>query len=134
VGKCCRYFTVPLKTPRTRGDFDELRWFLTHERTMIFVETEKTGEKSRKRWNLVVWNRCDHLRPDNGCEIYEDRPGVCRDYKSDTCEYDSPWVFEESFETPESVRIYGEKHLAEAKAARARSRSEKAKAIEKNNR
>lgn len=101
---------------------------------MIFVETEKTGEKSRKRWNLVVWNRCDHLRPDNGCEIYEDRPGVCRDYKSDTCEYDSPWVFEKSFETPESVRIYGEKHLAEAKAARARSRSEKAKAIEKNNR
>jgi len=124
VGKCCRYFTVPLKTPRRRADFDELRWYLVHERTLIFVETETTSGKSRKRWNLVVWNRCDALGPDNRCQIYDDRPQVCRDYKPETCEYDSPWVFEESFETPESIRSYGERTLAAARQAR----SDRAKA------
>lgn len=118
VGKCCRYFTVPLKTPRTRADFDELRWYLAHQRTLIFVETETSNGKSRKRWNLVVWTRCEYLKPDNGCAIYDDRPGVCRDYKADSCEYDSPWVFEESFETPESIRAHGERYLAEAREAR----------------
>lgn len=120
VGKCCRYFTVPLKTPRTRADFDELRWYLAHERTLIFVETETTGKKPRVKWNLVVWNRCDYLGPDQRCGIYDDRPQVCRDYTPDTCEYDSPWVFERSFETPDSIREYGEQTLAAARQARRR--------------
>jgi Fe-S-cluster containining protein len=120
VGKCCRYFTVPLKTPRTRADFDELRWYLAHERTLIFVETDKTGKVPRRKWNLVVWTRCEYLGPDQRCMIYDDRPQVCRDYKSDSCEYDSPWGFEASFETPDSIRAYGEQALAAARQARRR--------------
>jgi Fe-S-cluster containining protein len=122
VGKCCRYFTVPLKTPRTKSDFDELRWYLAHGQTVIFTETDKKNDKTRKRWNLVVWTRCGYLLPDNRCAIYNERPYVCRDYKSDECEYDSPWVFEESFETPEAILAYGETWLAERRAERSRRR------------
>src|SRR5262245_15334947 len=38
VAKCCRYFALPLDTPKKRRDFDTLRWFLLHQQTSIFVE------------------------------------------------------------------------------------------------
>jgi Fe-S-cluster containining protein len=118
VGKCCRYFTVPIKTPRTKADFDEYRWYLAHGQTVIFTETETKNGKSLTRWNLVVWTLCQYLLPDNRCGIYDTRPQVCRDYKSEDCEYDTPWVFEQSFETPDSIQSYGEQFLEERRAAR----------------
>lgn len=117
-GKCCRYFTVPIRTPRTKSDFDELRWYLAHRQTLIFTETEEKNGKSAVKWNLVVWTDCQYLLPNNGCGIYDTRPQVCRDYSTETCEYDSPWVFEQSFETPEAIESYGEKFLAEQRQRR----------------
>lgn len=120
VGKCCRYFTVPIKTPRTKADFDELRWYLAHRQTVIFTETETRNGKKRTRWNLVVWTECQYLLPDQRCGIYDTRPQVCRDYKAEDCEYDTPWVFEQSFETPDSIMAYGESTFAARRAARKR--------------
>lgn len=117
-GKCCRYFTVPIRTPRTKSDFDELRWYLAHAQTLIFTETEEKNGKKVVKWNLVVWTNCQYLLPDNGCSIYHTRPQVCRDYSTDSCEYDSPWVFEKSFESPDAIQSYGEQFLADQRERR----------------
>jgi Fe-S-cluster containining protein len=123
TGKCCRYFTVPLRTPRTAFDFDELRWFLAHGQTLIFTETEEKNGRNRTKWNLVVWTQCQYLLPDNGCMIYDTRPQVCRDYSTEGCEYDTPWSFEQSFDSPDAIEAYGREYLASAREARRRKRS-----------
>jgi Fe-S-cluster containining protein len=100
VGKCCRYFSLQIDTPRTWDDYDSIRWYLAHGRTLVYVE--------KKKWYLVVATRCDYLRRDNRCSIYHDRPRICREYTTDECEYDSDWSFEKVFDTAEQVWEYAE--------------------------
>jgi len=76
---CCRYIALPVDTPQTRADFDDLRWFLLHERVSIFVED---GD-----WYVCFHTPCRHLLPDNRCGIYATRPRICRDYDTDNCDY-----------------------------------------------
>src|SRR3954471_18429470 len=79
TGKCCRYFTVPLETPRTWDDYDAIRWYLAHGRTLAYVE--------KGSWYLVVMTRCRYLTLDDRCRIYHDRPKICQDYTTAECEY-----------------------------------------------
>ncbi len=100
VGKCCRYFSLPIDTPTTWDDFDAIRWYLAHGLTVIYVD--------QGVWHLLVSTRCNYLMPDNRCGIYFNRPKVCRDYTTDDCEYDTDWTFEKVFETPEQIWEYAE--------------------------
>ncbi len=101
TGKCCRYFALPIpRAPTTWDDFDEIRWYLAHGQTMIYVE-EGT-------WYLLVMTRCTYLAPDNRCGIYHDRPKICREYSAEDCEFDDDWSFEKVFETPEQIWEYAE--------------------------
>jgi Fe-S-cluster containining protein len=97
---CCRYFSVPIDTPTTRKDFDNLRWFMMHAQISVYVEDET--------WYLCVYGDCKHLLPDNRCGNYENRPQICRSYNTDACEYDDPGVHERLFETPEQLWEYAE--------------------------
>ena len=45
---------------------------------------------------------------DNRCQIYFNRPRICRDYTTDECEYDEVWSFDKAFETPEQIWEYAE--------------------------
>ena len=98
TAKCCRYFALPVDTPRTAADFDYLRWYLLHDRASLFVEEET--------WYLLVHTVCKHLQEDNRCGIYETRPKICRDYTTDGCEFDDTFTYETYFETPEQVEEY----------------------------
>ncbi len=100
IAKCCRYFSLPIKTPVTWDDYDEMRWFLAHGETIIYLE--------KGTWYLLVLAKCQYLLPDNRCAIYETRPQICRDYESDNCEYDEGWKFERVFESPEQMWEYAE--------------------------
>jgi len=100
TAKCCRYFALPLETPKKRKDFDTLRWFLLHGQTSIFVE--------KKTWYLQVHTECRHLQADNRCGIYETRPQICRDHSTTDCEYDDDWTYDLFFETPEQLAEYAE--------------------------
>jgi Fe-S-cluster containining protein len=100
TGKCCRYFSLPIDTPRTWDDFDSMRWYLAHEHTLIYYE--------KKSWYLMVKTRCKYLTPENRCGIYVNRPRICREYSTADCEYDSEWEFEKVFETPEQIWEYAE--------------------------
>ena len=100
IGKCCRYFSLPIDTPTAWDDFDAIRWYLAHGKTLIYVE--------KKTWFLVVMTRCNYLQSDYRCGIYHDRPKICREYTTADCEYDDDWSFEQVFETPEQIWEYAE--------------------------
>ena len=103
AGLCCRYFALPIETPETRADYDDIRWYLCHEGTSVFVED---GD-----WYLSVRNPCRHLSPEtHKCQIYERRPTICRKYKHADCdfvpgEYDYELHFTSDRDMEEYLRI-----------------------------
>lgn len=111
TAKCCRYFALPIDTPKTRQDFDHLRWYMIHGRVSLFVEDDV--------WYLMVHADCRHLQEDHRCGIYHDRPQICRDYTTDACEYDDDTCYEKFFETPEQIWEYAEAILPPKQRPRA---------------
>jgi Fe-S-cluster containining protein len=110
TAKCCRYFALPIETPETREDYDNMRWYMFHGRVAVFVED---GD-----WYLLVNHDCQHLQDDNRCGIYEDRPKICRKYTTDECEYDDDAVYDKFFETPEQLWEYADAVLGSRKPKR----------------
>ena len=90
--------TVPIDTPTTRNDFDNIRWFMLHGRVTVYVEDEI--------WYLCVYGDCKHIQPDYRCGIYEIRPQICRDYSTNKCEYDDKGLHDKLFDTPEQIYEY----------------------------
>lgn len=121
TAKCCRYFAFPIDTPKNRRDFSYLRWFMLHGRVGVFVEDGV--------WYLMVFADCKHLREDNLCGIYEDRPDICRAYSTDNCEYDDDAVYDKYFETPEQLWEYALALLPPEKPHRFSTRPVTASAI-----
>jgi Fe-S-cluster containining protein len=103
TGKCCRYFSLPIDEPTTWDDFDSIRWYLAHGQTLVY--------QTKNQWYLLVKTRCTYLMPDNRCRIYLNRPKICREYKTEDCEYDDDWSFTKVFETPEQIWEYAEAML-----------------------
>lgn len=101
---CCRYFALPIDTPETRKDYDDIRWYLCHENVAVFIE-EKT-------WYVAVMNKCKHLQKDNRCGIYETRPKICRGYSTDNCDYHGgDYGFEKLFTSAEQLWAYAHEQL-----------------------
>lgn len=100
TAKCCRYFALPIDAPTTWHEFDNLRWYVMHGRTAVFVDGDT--------WYLMVYGDCKHLRADHLCGTYETRPQICRDYTTKNCEFDGDGVYDKFFETPEQIWEYAE--------------------------
>ncbi|MCA9040639.1 MAG: YkgJ family cysteine cluster protein [Planctomycetaceae bacterium] len=98
--KCCRYFALPIDTPKKREDFDFLRWYMIHGDVSLFVEDDT--------WYLMVHADCQHLQENNMCGIYHTRPQICRDYSTDNCEFDDDVCYEKFFETADQLWEYAE--------------------------
>ncbi|MGE0606309.1 MAG: YkgJ family cysteine cluster protein [Pirellulales bacterium] len=96
--KCCKYFALHIDKPKTRDDFDLVRWFILHDRATVFTENGV--------WYLLVYTDCKHLQPNNLCGIYETRPQICRDYSTDNCEFEDDSVYDQYFETSEQLAEY----------------------------
>jgi len=69
---------MELDTPRTKHDFENLRWYLAHRETKIYVD--------KRKWFLEVHTPCRYLK-DHACTIYEKRPVICREHETKDCEY-----------------------------------------------
>lgn len=110
TAKCCRYFALPIDTPKTIEDYQHLRWYMMHGRVSLFVENGT--------WYLMVFGDCKHLQPDHRCGIYEERPTICREYTTDNCEYDDDACYDQLFETPEQLWEYAEAVLPQKKRKR----------------
>jgi Fe-S-cluster containining protein len=113
TGLCCRYFALPIDTPKTRADYDDIRWYLCHEGISVFVED---GD-----WYLKVRNVCRHLSGrDHTCRIYDRRPKICRKYKHKDCdfvegEYDYGLHLTNDREMDEYIRVKLDKSVTENK-------------------
>ena len=101
AGKCCRYFAVPIDTPESRKEYDNMRWFVLHKGATVFVDDGT--------WYLLVYLPCRSLdNMTNYCLTYETRPSICREYSSAKCEYEDHHVYDQYFELPEQIEEYAE--------------------------
>ena len=103
TGLCCRYFALPIETPEDEEDYDDIRWYLCHEDITVFVED---GD-----WYINIKNKCRYLSEvDYRCEIYKDRPRICREYTTKDCdliegEYDYDLHFVDDRQMQEYLKI-----------------------------
>ncbi|HPY76927.1 MAG TPA: YkgJ family cysteine cluster protein [Anaerohalosphaeraceae bacterium] len=102
TGLCCRYFALPIDTPEDWGDYDDIRWYLSHEDVTVFVE--------KGDWYLNIKNKCRHLNGENRCHNYHLRPKICRSYRTADCdrtsdEYDYELHFHNDRQMEEYMRI-----------------------------
>jgi Fe-S-cluster containining protein len=111
TARCCRYFALPIETPKSPKDFDYLRWYLIHGRISVFVDGDK--------WFLMVHNDCEHLQEDHRCGIYDDRPQICRSYTTEECEYDGDGQYDMLFECAEQIVEFAEAFLPQVPRAKA---------------
>ena len=100
---CCNYIALPIDKPETRDEFEDLRWFLLHERIAVFVEDGQ--------WYISFVTPCRHLQADNRCGIYATRPKICRSYSTDNCDYHSgDYGWEQHFTAAEHLDAYRREH------------------------
>jgi Fe-S-cluster containining protein len=78
---CCRYVALPIENPKTRSDYDDIRWYLAHENVTVFVE--------KGDWYINFNSACRHIDRDHRCGIYENRPKICRKYTTNKCDITS---------------------------------------------
>jgi Fe-S-cluster containining protein len=122
AGLCCRYFALPIDNPEDKRDYDNIRWYLLHDKVVIFVESEQ--------WYIGILTRCKALQPDNRCGIYETRPAICRSYSTDNCDYHAgDYGYDQLFTSPEALWDYARKKLREDRAAgKVKAKKKKSKA------
>ncbi len=99
--RCCRYITVSVPAPRSHADWDEFRWWLAHQGTML--------TKDDDGWMLHVQTPCGNLGPGNLCRVYENRMTACSEYEFHTCEYHVDVPFDLELKTEEDLAAHLEK-------------------------
>lgn len=115
-GLCCRYFALPIETPTEKSDYDDIRWFLCHKDVSVFVED---GD-----WYVSMKNKCKYV--DTGshhCKIYDQRPGICRKYKTSDCDltegdYDYELHFTNDKQMAEYIKVKFDNNVKKKKAKR----------------
>lgn len=75
---CCRYVALPIATPRTKRDFEEIRWYVLHEDVSVYIDWD--GD-----WGIQFETKCRWLSGGR-CTHYELRPRVCREYDPAECQ------------------------------------------------
>jgi|TARA_B110000263_G_C15201548_1_gene460888 Fe-S-cluster containining protein len=77
---CCNSINQKIEAPQTKLEFDHLLWQVSHDNINVFKDADG--------WFLHIYSRCDHLLEGGVCNIYDERPMVCREYDNDFCELD----------------------------------------------
>lgn len=96
--KCCRYIALEIDRPDCRDDFEDLRWYLCHQNTVIYVDDDT--------WYLHFDSDCRYRGTDDRCRIYEKRPTMCREHSPEDCERDEPWGYDLKFTCLEELEVY----------------------------
>jgi len=113
---CCQYVAIEIDKPTTKGDFEDIRWYISHRDLWIFVDNDE--------WYLCIERPCKYLSKTNKCTVYETRPSICRKYSMTNCEkHGTGKPYDMKFSTPEEIQTYAEEFLRKKRAkARARYR------------
>ena len=109
VGLCCRYYAFAIEKPKNKRDFEDIRWYLLHEDSIVFVED---GD-----WYIQVNRKCKELLPDNRCGIYFTRPTICREYTTKGCDWHGDeYDYDHLFTEQEQVAEFAKEFLAKQRA------------------
>ncbi|MFH1847045.1 MAG: YkgJ family cysteine cluster protein [Candidatus Omnitrophota bacterium] len=113
---CCRYFALEIDTPRSKTDFENIRWYLAHKDVAVFV--------NKKKWHLEITSECRYLGKDNKCRIYSKRPLICKEHSVNNCEFHSnDFEHEHMFSSLEQLDEYINKRFKKRKCKRLESDS-----------
>lgn len=77
---CCEYVNIVIETPKTKEGIDLVVWYLLHS---VSVRIDTTG-----KWTVYMPFKCQALTKDKKCNIYKDRPIICREHSQEDCEKD----------------------------------------------
>lgn len=121
-GRCCRYITVAVPAPRSEDDWDEVRWWLAHQGTL--VSQDEDG------WMLHVRTPCRNLRPDNACGVYPNHMLACQSYDPTDCEFTGDVPFDLLLQCEDDLASYLERRRLQRgrEVAKAIRRSAEARA------
>ena len=75
---CCRYIAIEIDRPRTKRDFDNIRWYLLHRNVSVMIDWEGS-------WLVQFDTPCEWLQ-EGKCSHYALRPEICREYDPAECE------------------------------------------------
>lgn len=118
TGMCCKYIALPLDTPETKRDFDDMRWYLLHQGISVFVEDDE--------WYIQIEARCNALQLDNRCGIYETRPEICREYTIEGCDYHGGnYEYKNIFKSPDEIEEFGKQYLKQEAAKKRKASTRK---------
>jgi|GEM_PF-2624051 len=79
-GDCCTGIVLDIPKPRSLEDFENIRWYLYHEKTHVYIDWD--GD-----WVVEMDLPCTHRDKRTGrCRIYDSRPPACREASSAECE------------------------------------------------
>ncbi len=96
---CCRYVAIPLDKPASRRDYDDIRWYIMHDKLAVFVED---GD-----WYIQFQTVCKNLGADNLCTVYETRPAICSEYEAHDCDYsEGGYGYDQYFTHPKQIEQY----------------------------
>jgi Fe-S-cluster containining protein len=104
--ECCQYITVEIDKPKTKQDFDRIRWWLAHWNIWVYAH-------KNEQWYLRFFTRCKYLTPENWCWIYERRPLTCWNYDCNPEEQDPENKIELIFKSVADIETYAERILAQ---------------------
>jgi uncharacterized protein len=118
---CCRYIAVQIDTPRTKKNFEDIRWYVLHRGVSVWVDWDGA-------WMLQFETTCNWL-VDGRCSHYSLRPDLCREYDPAECERYSPTAAEKIlFRNEHDLDAYLAKREARLEKRRARSNGRNGKA------
>lgn len=75
---CCEHVSICIDPPNSPKDEDTIRWYLYHN-FHVYITDEDL-------WYVEIEMKCKHLNSRGECDIYENRPQICRDYSQSSCE------------------------------------------------
>lgn len=107
-GQCCCYVAIEIDTPETLKDFEDIKWYVSHEHVLVYIEEDGT-------WNIQFDTPCKYLDKENKCTNYEKRPKICREYEHDECPFHNEYKEKYTFREIADVEKYVEEVFKKGK-------------------
>ncbi len=78
LADCCKEVAVSINSPKTKKDWDEIKWLVAHKNIQVFKDFEND-------WLVEFFTPCEKLDTKNRCTIYKKRPYICKNHPADNC-------------------------------------------------
>lgn len=78
LADCCKEVAVAINPPKSKADWDEIKWLVAHKNVSVYKDFEND-------WLVEFVTPCEKLNEQNRCTIYKKRPSICKDHSFENC-------------------------------------------------